>query len=224
MYCFSVQTRRARILINCFLSRDTGGSLKEGLVDRLLEREREREGDVKRRSSYSETRTSPAVGHNYLIRLIRVSERALSRDLFVSLLSFLSQTFVHLRVERRHTNVVVADVFMNDNARETKEICVCTTNASLAADSRSNSSPLVLSPSIFFFLSLSHCQPFCFFPLRRRTHVVPYPRMYVLRHGNTRERILTDWKPFTIDAHHATPTSSSSSNVSPFCIPRAFRW
>lgn len=90
--------------------------------------------------------------------------------------------------------------------------------ASLTADSRSNSSPLVPSLSISLFVSLSHCQSFRFFLLAVARASLVYPRTL---YGDTRERILTDWKPFTTDAtpRHATSPPSSSSNVSPFCIP-----
>lgn len=79
--------------------------------------------------------------------------------------------------------------------------------------------PIVLH-SFFLFLFSLFLSPLHFFPLCSRTCIAPLPAC-VLRHDDTRERILTDWKPFTTDA---TSSSSSSSNVSPFCIPQAFRW
>jgi len=130
---------------------------------------------------------------------------------FSSLL--LSQTFVHLRIVwPTSSSPSSSSMCLWATMWETKEICVYIYDkcALLAADSRSNSSSLSLS------LSLSLGQFFSFFPPCRYTCPFICPcTLY-----DTQERILTDCKPFSTDA---TLSSSSSSNVSSFCIPRAFR-
>lgn len=161
-----LEMRRARILINCLSSRDIGASLKEVLVKRSLET----------RIEAVQTRISPAVGHNYLIRLIR--ERPPSLSLSLSLADVRSPT-------RTHTNIVATCLWARrEREIETKKIYVCTTDAGLLltrVPMVRHSFPLCLAPSL-----LSLFSPCCTMCARA---------LY-----GTQKRILTDWKPFTIDA------------------------
>lgn len=181
MQLLHLETRRARILINCLSSRDIGTSLKEVLVKRSLERRIEavqlwRDANLAR-------------GQTQLFDSPYPRTLSLSR----------SQTFVHLRTTlqhrrrpRRRCEVFMSDTRRRKKERETKEIyvCICTTDARLL---------LTRVPMVLHSFSTRSLSPFLF------SFASPFSSPHVarmratLRHDDTQKRILTDWKPFTID-------------------------